>query len=92
MQRAVVICTLLLVCSGRAAAGAESIQTVKALYAAAAYEDALTALNSPDVEGRPAELQQYRVFCLVALGRQAEAEKAMEALIAADPLYDVRSG
>src|SRR5688572_14189371 len=88
MKRAAIICTVMLVCGGSTQAdAAESIQTVKALYAAAAYEDALAALNSADVEGRPAELQQYRVFCLVALGRQTEAEKAMEALIAADPLY-----
>src|SRR5688572_13917594 len=88
MKRAAIICTVMLVCGGSTQAdAAESIQTVKALYAAAAYEDALAALNSADVEGRPAELQQYRVFCLVALGRQNEAEKAMEALIAADPLY-----
>ena len=54
MRRAVLICTLLLVCSGRAAAGAESILTVKALYAAAAYEDALTAVT----ETRPVPLKQ----------------------------------
>jgi TonB family protein len=87
MRRAAFFCVVLLACGIAPAAAAESIQTVKALYAAAAYEDALAALNSPDVEGRPVELHQYRVFCLVALGRQGDAEKAMEALIAADPLY-----
>jgi TonB family protein len=87
MLRAVVFGFVLVICGIAPAAAAESIQTVKALYAAAAYEDALAALNSADVEGRPVELQQYRVFCLVALGRQSEAEKAMEALIATDPLY-----
>jgi TonB family protein len=87
MLRAAFFCVVLVICGMAPAAAAESIQTVKALYAAAAYEDALAALNSPDVEGRPVELHQYRVFCLVALGRQGEAEKAMEALISADPLY-----
>jgi TonB family protein len=87
MQRVGFICGVLLLVSGSAAGAAESLQTVKAMYAAAAYEDALAALNTPGVEGGTTELQQYRVFCLVALGRQTEAENAMEALIAADPLY-----
>ena len=87
MQRVGFICGVLLLVSGSAAGAAESLQAVKALYAAAAYEDALAALNTPGVEGRPTELQQYRVFCLLALGRQQEAENAMEVLIAADPLY-----
>ena len=87
MRRVGFICGVLLLISGSAAGAAESLQAVKALYAAAAYEDALAALNTPGVEGRATELQQYRVFCLLALGRQNEAENAMEVLIAADPLY-----
>jgi TonB family protein len=87
MKRVVLICAAWLVFGGGVANAGETLQTVKALYAAAAYEDALTALNSVEVDGRLTEVHQYRVFCLVALGRNGEAERAMEALITADPLY-----
>ena len=48
----------------------DSIQAVKELYASAAYEDALTAVGKIDSPAEPNfEAEQYRVFCLVALGR-----------------------
>jgi TonB family protein len=37
--------------------------------------------------GRKAEYEQYRVFCLVALGRTAEAEKAIASVVEADPSF-----
>ena len=61
------------------------------LYAAAAYEDALKTLErlKPDALGAAATVavQQQRLLCLVALGRPADAEQAMTAIVRADPLY-----
>src|SRR5688572_16920448 len=81
--------TALLLC---AAAGAvvraqDPVQTVKDLYAAAAYEDALAAVTRLQSNAPQREIEQYRVFSLTALGRTAEAQKAMEAMIHADPSY-----
>src|SRR5688500_13297722 len=64
-----------------------SVQTVKDLYAAAAYEDALAAVKRLQADRPQREIEQYRLFSLFALGRTDEAQKAMEALIASDPAY-----
>jgi tetratricopeptide (TPR) repeat protein len=69
------------------AEGQETIQQVKALYASAAYEDALSALSRLQAANRRPEYEQYRVFCLVALGRTAEAEKAIASVVSADPSF-----
>jgi hypothetical protein len=76
-----------------ATAGAEqdSVAAARDLYASAAYEDALAVLNRLPGSGRPVDetrtIEQYRAFCLLALGRAAEAERAIETVIAADPMY-----
>jgi outer membrane biosynthesis protein TonB len=79
----------LLVCAAgaAAAAGQDSVQTVKDLYAAAAYEDALAAVDRLQRDKPQHEVEQYRVLTLTALGRTEEAQKAMEAMIEADPSY-----
>jgi hypothetical protein len=73
-----------------ASAQQDGLEEAKAQYAAAAYEDALTTLtrvsNTPAVSSR-VELEQYRAFCLLALGKTAEAERAIAALVDADPIY-----
>jgi hypothetical protein len=69
----------------------ESLAAARNLYGSAAYEDALKMLDgllggqhTPE-EGRTIGL--YRVLCLIALDRTAEADRAVAALIAQDPLY-----
>ena len=69
------------------AAAQETIQQVKALYASAAYEDALSMLSRMQASNRRPEYEQYRVFCLVALGRTVEAEKAIASVVSADPSF-----
>ena len=60
-------------------------QRIRDLYAAAAYEDVLSALPpGGEAPANPA-LDQFRVFSLVALGRLPEAERATEALITSAP-------
>jgi TonB-like protein len=70
---------------------ADSLTEARDLYAAAEYEDALALLNkmqpgdhAPD-ERRA--IEQYRAYCLLALGRSADAEQAIAAVVAATPLY-----
>jgi hypothetical protein len=62
------------------------------LYASARYDEALAMLNGlrPQESSNPVNLrsiEQYRSFCLLALGRVAEAEVAIAAVVASDPLY-----
>ena len=62
-----------------------SLQHVKDLYASAAYEDTLTAVTSFGTTDPKPEVEQYRIFSLVALGRLPEAEQAVEAVLTAHP-------
>jgi TonB family protein len=84
------VVTLVLACPLPVCAD-DGLETARRLYAAAAYEDALKTLErldpvAPDVRAAVA-VHQQRVLCLVALGRPADAEQAMAAIVEADPLY-----
>src|SRR5205814_9964563 len=61
------------------------------LYASAAYDDALAVLNrlrsSDHAPSQSRAIEQYRAFCLLALGRAADAEQAIEAVVTAEPSY-----
>jgi TonB family protein len=61
------------------------------LYASAAYDDALALLNrlraTDHAPGQSRAIEQYRAFCLLALGRASDAEQAIEAVVAAEPMY-----
>jgi protein TonB len=69
----------------------DSLASARDLYASAAYEDALAVLNRlHTTDQRPADgriIEQYRAFCLLALGRGTEAEHAIEAVVSAEPTY-----
>jgi tetratricopeptide (TPR) repeat protein len=70
-----------------------SLQAVKDLYASAAYEDALSAVGKFDAASEPnPEAEQYRIFCLVALGRMDEADQAVEKLLKSSPEYRPDAG
>ena len=74
----------------RLAAQDGSLTTAKDLYAAAAYEEALNVLDglkgAAAVEDRGG-INQYRAFCLLALGRKTDAERAIEEIVATEPMY-----
>ena len=74
-----------------AARAEDALETARRLYAAAAYEDALKTLEGaqPGTADTAATVavQEQRLLCLVALGRPADAEGAMTAIVQADPLY-----
>jgi tetratricopeptide (TPR) repeat protein len=80
----------ILLLSSVSAAGQDSLDPVRNLYASAEYEEALTAIgrlkSSPDLEG-VVEIDRYRALCLIALGRSAEADQAIETTVTLDPLY-----
>ncbi len=73
-----------------------SLAAARDLYAGAAYEDALAALDRLSVTGLRADerraVDQYRAFCLLALGKATEAEHAIEAVVSADPSYHPSDG
>ena len=71
-----------------AAGPAGVVNKVKALYAAAEYESALAVLANVPAENPLPELDQYRAFCLIALGDQRQAETAIAQLLTHTPLYE----
>ena len=68
-----------------------TLAAARELYAAAAYEEALIILNQlqrgPHGPDEERAIQQYRAFCLLALGRTADAEQAIAAVVAVQPRY-----
>jgi hypothetical protein len=70
---------------------AQSLVTARELYASAEYNDALTMLDSLAVREQSVEdrraIELYRTLCLLAVGRRADADRAIETLVATDPLY-----
>jgi hypothetical protein len=79
----------MVICFGLAArvSAQELLQRVQDLYSSAAYEAALTAVSSVNDSDSKPEIEQYRVLCLVALGRADAAERAVEQLLTRHPLY-----
>ncbi len=83
--------TLVCLLSGSTvAANDEALTRVKDLYQSAAYDEALELLDG--LQADPASqdgtaIAEYRVFCLVALNRTAEARSAIEALVTANPFH-----
>jgi TonB family protein len=67
----------------------EALERAKDLYRSAAYDEALSALETLAVgeQADAVEVQQYRVLCLVALDRKDDAQKAMAMLVTADPSF-----
>src|SRR5215467_2549891 len=69
----------------------ESLQTAQALYASASYDEALAMLDrlqkQPLAPADSVELQQNRALCLLALGRNADAEAALASVVKTDPTY-----
>src|SRR5688572_11862312 len=71
-----------------------SLTKARELYASARYDEALTMLNELGMmSGSDASSEDsasaalYRVLCLVAIGRSAEVDVAIERLVSQHPLY-----
>jgi hypothetical protein len=69
----------------------DALGAARALYQSAAYDEALLRLNTLRATAHPGDearfIEQYRAFCLLALGRTTEAERAMEAVITVAPAF-----
>jgi hypothetical protein len=70
---------------------AQTLMAARELYASAEYNEALTMLDSLSERPNPTEdqrtVQLYRTLCLLAVGRRADADKAIETMVSHDPLY-----
>ncbi|HEY3159415.1 MAG TPA: energy transducer TonB [Vicinamibacterales bacterium] len=66
----------------------EPLSDAKALFAAASFDGALAALDRLDSANaaRP-EALEYKVLCLLALGRSADAQKITETLVTTVPTF-----
>jgi len=95
MKQWAISAAIVMAMTGGVARAADDLSAARELYASAAYEEALAALNRVRAAGAPASdafaVEQYRAFCLLALGRGAEAQSSIEALVVADPLYQPSS-
>jgi TonB family protein len=78
------LCGSALLCAAAIASAQEPLTKAKALYDAAAYEEALTLLASVQVP----EAQQYKALCMLALGRAQDATGAVELLITTSPTFE----
>jgi hypothetical protein len=69
----------------------DPLDRAKELYRTAAYDEALGILDtiSTTAASDNLEVNEFRVFCLVALDRKEEARNAITALITADPSYQL---
>jgi TonB-like protein len=80
----------LLVAAAAGAHAQDPLGAAKDLYASAAYEDALSTLSRIDADSTAPDVarqaDEYRAFCLYALGRTREAESVAEAMIRKQPL------
>ena len=90
-MKTVAIFVLLSAVAVNARAGQEDpLRTARDLYASAAYEEALSELtrvgSGAAAAGAARQADAYRAFCLVALGRNSEAEAVAEALVRTDPM------
>jgi tetratricopeptide (TPR) repeat protein len=74
---------------GGSAATSEGVAAAKTLYVAADYEEALAAFSALHASAALDEIDQYRALCLLALGRHAEAETIVRALVARNPSFRV---
>jgi TonB family protein len=92
MNASVAACTVaVLLLSGPRLHAQDSLEAARQLYASAEYTSALTMLNALSTADSPREERRaialYRTLCLLAVGRSAEADRSIESMVSADPLY-----
>ena len=90
-MKATLIAGLVLVAAQVGIGAQDSLTAAKDLYASAAYEDALSTLTRLTEGGGAApeiarQVDEYRAFCLYALGRTGEAESVAETMIRREPM------
>jgi len=91
MKRLVIAGTTLIAVLAAIPVNAADLASAKALYASAAYEDALTMLASLEGTESVEQINQIRALCLLALGRAKDAEQAVEQIITHNPAYQLEN-
>jgi hypothetical protein len=92
MLRLALALSILVLAAAPLASGQEmTLASARQLYGSAAYDEALSVLDRLRTQSAaPTDalaVDQYRAFCLMALGRQVDAVRAIEAVVVADPFY-----
>ena len=72
-------------------ADSADLGSAKALYAQASYEDALVQLADIKDADVANQVDQYRALCLLALGRDREAQASLERIVVRAPQYTVKA-
>src|ERR1051326_813837 len=94
-MKSLLIATMICVGAPAFAAAQDQLSTARDLYASASYDEALNLLAQVHDENGTGPVadraDQYRAFCLFALGRTTEATAVAERLISANPLLNVES-
>lgn len=88
--RILVACVAILLATAPRLHTQEPLAVARQLYAAAEYEEALQLLDGLPAAAVGEEQQAvefYRALCLLALGRRADADRALDALVTHDPMY-----
>jgi hypothetical protein len=85
-------CTILVCASVSLAVAQDTLASARQLYGSASYDEALGVLErlktaAPSGSSDVRDIEEYRALCLLALGRQADAEKAIETLVTLDPTF-----
>ncbi len=70
----------------------DPLEAARTLYASARYDEALGLLDRLRQDAATARVdaltvEKYRALCLLALGRESEAESAFADVVAVDPMY-----
>jgi len=74
------------------AAAQDALDAARTLYASARYDEALSMLDrlrfqTPAPADQALAVEKYRALCLLALGREEEAESAFAGVVTVDPTY-----
>ena len=69
--------------------GVGAIERARNLYDAASYEEALSLLIAVEDDSNVVHVEHYRALCLLALGRSAEAERALERIVVRNPFHHI---
>ena len=87
----VLLAAALIVGNARASLAQGSLSAARDLYAAAAYDEALSALNAlasgSEAISDSGTVALYKALCLYALGRNPEGDRAVEAMVVQHPTY-----
>ena len=82
------LASCLTIATAGAAAAQDGLARAKDLYMSAAYEDALAVLSDYHAApGETVEADEYRAFCLLALGKQTEAARVIEEIVTTNPAF-----